>query len=399
MKKFYFLIALLFGSFLAEAQQRYFLNSDTRLYTSKNTAADFLGYFKYGAEVQLLSSNENGWYKVKADNLSEGYVPEKFIVQSLNAKDIKTRDDENPILEGTDHYYGGNHLFVLVAGLKARVQPDKNAKIREILNTGDPVAVNYLPKNQEDWVNISGQFDDQYALFTLRKLIGKRPDFNSLVQQFDQLDPTNISQRKTMAERIVALAWNSDTSTFAPAYQRYFEVVKQLNDPKLLADTQLNIAITKALLKTKKPEEILAFAKKAEFILKGLKTKSWYLSQQDLIKTFGQPPKKANVNNECGVYLSELFYYYPDLEISVDESQNQAEITKVFINEHNKLVLNNTSAFDHSLSEKIFIEKYGTYIGASIKTPHSYTIQLEDSEFRINFKDGKLFTIEIFFYC
>lgn len=399
MKKHFFLIILLFGSLLVQAQQRYFLNSDTRLYTSKNTTADFLGYFKYGAEVQLLSHNENGWYKVKSDNLSEGYVPEKFIAKSLNARDVKTRDPENPILEGTDQYYGGNHLFVLVAGLKARAQPDKNAKIREILNTGDPVAVNYLPKNQEDWVNISGQFDEQYALFTLRKLIGNRPDFNSLLQHFDQLDPSNISQRKTMAERIVALAWNSDTTTFAPAYQRYYEVVKQLNDPKLLADTELNIAITKGLVKAKKPEEIVAFAKKAEFILKGVKTKSWYLSQQDLVKIFGKPPRKANVNDECGVYLSELFYYYPDLELSVDESQNQAELTKVFINEHNKLLLNNTNTLDQSLSEKTFIEKYGTYIGASIKTPHLYTIQLEDSEFRLHFKDGKLFTIEIFFYC
>lgn len=398
MKKYYFLIAL-FCSILLHSQQRYFLNSDTRLYTSANTSADFLGYFKYGAEVQLLSESKNGWYKVKADNLSEGYIPEKFVATQLNAADVKIKDDENPILEGSDNYYGSNHLFVVVAGLKARSQPDKNSKIKEILNTGDPVAINYLPKNQEDWVNISGNFSDEYAKFTLRKFVGKRPDFNTLLKEFDKLDVTDITARKTIGERLVELSWNSDSATLAPAYQRYYEVVKQLNDPKLLADTELNIMIAKGLGKHKKPEEILAFVKKSEFVLKGVKTKSWSFSQKELVKTFGKPPKTASVSNECGVYLSELFYYYPDLQASVDEQKNQAEITKVFINENNKLILNPDATLDHTLTEKAFIEKYGSYIGASIKAPHSYSIQIEDSEFKIEFKDGKLFTIEIFFYC
>ncbi|MFH7017506.1 SH3 domain-containing protein [Flavobacterium sp. FlaQc-47] len=399
MKKYHFIIALLFCSVLLHSQERYFLNSDTRLYTSASASSEFSGYFKYGAEVQLLSESKNGWYKVKADNLTEGFIPEKFVATRLNSADIKVRDNENPIIEGTDNYYGSNHLFVLVAGLKARTQPDKTSKIKEILNVGDPVAVNYLPKNQEEWVNISGNFSDEYAKFTLRKFIGKRPDFNTLLKDFDKLDSNNITERKTVGERIVELAWNSDVATLAPAYQRYYEVVKQLNDTKLLADTELNMAVAKGLAKHKKPEEILAFVKKSEFVLKGLKTKSWYLTQKDLVKTFGKPVKKATVSDECGVYLSETFYYYQDLEASVDEQKNQAEITKVFINENNKLVLNPNATLDSSVTEKAFIEKYGSYIVASIKAPHNYSIQLEDSEFQIEFKDGKIFTIEIFFYC
>jgi hypothetical protein len=63
------------------------------------------------------------------------------------------------------------------------------------------------------------------------------------------------------------------------------------------------------------------------------------------------------------------------------------------------MILNANSVLDNTLTEKAFIEKYGTYITASIKAPHSYSLQFEDSEFRIEFKDGKLFFIEIFFYC
>lgn len=398
MKNLNFIIAL-FCSVLLHSQQRYFLNSDTRLYTTTNTAAEFLGYFKYGAEVRLLSENKNGWYKVQADNFNEGYVPDKFVAKSLNARDVKIKDNENPILEGGDAYYGGNHLFVLAAGLKARVLPDKNSKIREILFTGDAVPVNYLPKSSEEWVNINGNFDEEYTKFTLKKFLGARPNFDTLLKDFDKLDVNAVTERKTISERIVELAWNSEYDKLTPAYQRYYEVVKQLNDPKLIADTELNIALAKGLTKHKLPEQITAFVKKAEFSLKGIKTKSLYLTQKELVKTFGEPAKKASVGDECGIYLSDLFYYYPDLQSSVDEKQNQAEIVKVFINENNKFIINANSVLDHSMSEKAFIEKYGTYIEASLKSPHIYSILMEDSQFRIEFKEGKLYSIEIFFYC
>ena len=397
MKKIYFLTAL-FCSILLHSQERYFLNSDTRLYTSPNSAS-FLGYFRYGAEVRLLSESQNGWYKVQADNFNEGFVQEKFVATRLNAKDVKIKDPQNPILEGGDAYYGGNHLFVLAAGLKARALPDKNSKIKEILFTGDPVAVNYVPVNQDDWVNINGNFVEEYAQYTLRKFIGPRPDFDALLKEFDKLNKDALQDRKTVSERIVELAWNSEYSKLAPAYQRYYEVVKQINDPKLIADTEMNMALAAALAKHKLPEQITAFTQKAEFSLKGTKTKSLYLSQTQLVKIFGSPVKKASVGDECGVYLSDLFYYYPDLEVSVDEKKNQAEIVKVYINENNKFIINPNAVLDNSISEKTFIEKYGTYIEASIKSPHNYAIIMEDSQFRLIFKDGKLFSVEIIFYC
>lgn len=398
MKKVYFLIALVF-TVHSFSQNRYFINSDTRLYTSTNTSGNFLGYFKYGAQVNLLSENKNGWYRIKADNLSEGYVPAKFVATSLNAKDVKTVDKENPILEGGDSYYGGNHLFILAAGLKARTLPDKNSKIKAVLFTGDPVSIDYLPKNEDEWVNIAGTLNEENAMYTLRKFVGKRPDMNTLLQTFDKLDINSIAERKTISERIVELAWNSEKTTLIPAYQRYYEVVKQLNDPKLLAETELNIILAKALSHKKSFEEISAFTKNAEFLLKGTKTKSLYFTQNQLVNVFGNPPKKAIVSDECGLYLSQTFYYYPDLEVSVDEKQNKAEIIKVYLKDNNKFLLNSKATLDKATSEKAFIEKYGTYLDASAKWPHSYTIAMEDSHFTLEFKDGLLFSVEIFFYC
>lgn len=396
MKKLYFL--LFFCSVLLHSQERYFLNSDTRLYISPNSTS-FLGYFRYGAEVRLLGENQNGWCKIQADNFNEGFIQEKYIAKSLNAKDVKIKDYENPILEGGDAYYGGNHLFVTAAGLKARALPDKNAKIREILFNGDPVPVNYLPVNPDDWVNINGSFNEDYTKYTLRKFLGQRPNLDALLKDFDKLDVNALPERKILSERIVELAWNSNYNDLVPAYQRYYEVVKQINDPRLIADTELNMALAKALSKHKLPEQISSFIQKPEYSLRGVKTKSLYLTQTELIKAFGNPPKKNRISDECGLYSSDLFYYYPDLETSVDEKQNKAEIIKVFITENNKFIINSNAVLDHTLSEKAFIEKYGTYIEASLKSPHKYFILMEDSQFKLEFKDGKLFSVEIFYYC
>ncbi|MCP2028927.1 hypothetical protein L1276_004106 [Flavobacterium sp. HSC-32F16] len=400
MKKIYFLIAFC-CSVLLHSQERYFLNSDTRLYTSASSSASFLGYFKYGAEIRLLSGSQNGWYKVQADNFNEGYVQESFVTTRLNAKDVKIKDTENPILEGGDAYYGGNHLFVLVAGLKARALPDKNSKIKEILFTGDPVAVDYLPVNQDEWVNINGNFDEEYARYTLRKFIGLRPSFESLLKDFDKLDVNAVSDRKTVSERIVELAWNSEYAKLEPAYQRYYEVVKQINDPKLISETEMNMALAKGLAKHKLSEQIIAFTRKIGFLLGDIKTDTPMpnFTQKQLLKFYGDPDKKVKISDECGLYLSDLFYYYPNLEISVDEKKNKAEVIKVYVSPNYKFILNTNDFLDNSTSEKAFIEKYGTYIEASLKSPHNYSIIMEDSQFRIVFKDGKLFSVEIFFYC
>ncbi|MBO9583845.1 MAG: SH3 domain-containing protein [Flavobacterium sp.] len=398
MKKLYFLLAF-YSSFLLHSQEIYYIKSDTRLFTSKSKSSDFLGYFKYGASVKLLSKNENGWYKIQSDNFSEGYVETKYIAETLNSSDIKTKDKENPIIESGDSYYGSPHLFVLVAGLKARAMPDKTSKIREILFTGDPIPVNYYPKNQDEWVNISGTFGDDYNKFVQRKYIGQRPDFDKLISEFDKLDISKINERKTLSERIVELAWNSGYKKLIPAYERYSDVARQINDEKLISETELNQLLAKKLGQQKTFDEITAISKKAEFLLKGVKTKTFNLPLSELLKLYSQPLKKKTMEDDCGIYLSDNFYYYSDLEVSVDENKNLVEIVKIFLNENNKFILNSKAVFDHKLTEKDFIEKYGTYIEASLKAPHHYSLNLEDGQFRLEFKDGKLYSVEIFYYC
>lgn len=398
MKSKSLLYFLLFSTFIF-AQERYFLKSDTRLYTTNSTSSSFLGYFKYGAEIQLLSANENGWYKVKSDNLSEGFVPSKFVSKTLNVSDLKTKDTENPIIEGGDEYYGGNHLFVLGAGLKARALPDKTSKLREILTCGEPVAVNYLPLNSEEWVNISGSFNVEYAKYVQRKYLGNRPNFEELSNQFDKLNASNIAERKTVAERLVELAWNSENEKLIVAYDKYYSVVKQLNDEKLLADSEVNMLLAKSLSKHKSDESIIDFTKNAEFVVKGIKSKNYQIAYKDLIKAFGKPTKTEKISDECGVFLSDIFYYYKDLQVSVDVKQNIAELIKVLINSNNKFVINANSILNNTTTEKEFITKYNSYIDAHFKTPHIYYLMIDAGSITIEFKDGKIYSVTIGFDC
>ncbi|WP_445721719.1 SH3 domain-containing protein [Flavobacterium sp.] len=197
-----FIYLLFFLSFISNAQKRYWIVNDTRLFEKPSLDSNFHGYFKYGASIEILSDDESGWIKVKADNNDIGFIKKKLISTSLNASDKITVDIENPIIKGGDSYYGGNHLFVLVAGLKLRTEPNSIAKIGSITTAGMPVSISYIPLSDEEWVCVNNQF-------TLRKFIGNRPNLESLYEEFNKIDINNIKERKKISERIVELAWNT----------------------------------------------------------------------------------------------------------------------------------------------------------------------------------------------
>lgn len=391
------IIVLVWWSASIYAQEHRFINSDTRLYTTKSKASEFSGYFGYGAQILLLSEDNDGWSKVKSDNLAEGYVPTEFISQKLNAADVNATDKQNPILTADD-YYGSNHLFVIAASVKAKVLPDKTSKTRGILTTGDAVPVNYCPVNPEEWTNISGTFNEEYAQYVQRKHLGKRPDFNELIKNFDKLAQFNIAERKTISERLVELAWNSKPETLLPAYNRYYEVTKQLQNEKLIADTEMYMVLAQGAVHHKSFEEIQAFLKNAAFVIHDIRFKNFGISYKELVQHFGEPKQIKTISDECGVYLSGTFYYYPDAVLSVDEKQNKAELVKVYMNEQVKFIFNTNFILDNTLSEKDFIAKYASYIDTH-KTPHIYYFPIDAGNYIIEFRDGKMYSIEISYSC
>lgn len=381
---------------LCFSQQRYWIINDTRFYEKPTTTSTILGFFKYGAEVKILEEDNTNWTKIQADNLTIGFVLKKLISTRLLHDDSVSEDNENPILKGGDNYYGGNHLFVTVAGLKARALPNKNASVKQILTNGEAVHIDYFPKNQDEWANIGHGFGEN-AKYVQIKFLGKRPDFDILLKQFNKLESSKIDERKTIAERLVELATNSEKSFLKPAFEKYLEVVKQLNDTEKIIKTEFNLFVLDNL--HSEGNQNIEFANNSEFIINGKKSLNFIIPLNNLISTHGLPLKKETISDDCGIYLNELFYIYESIDASVDEKQNKAELVTVKITSKNKFSFNKNHILDNLITESEFIKRYGKYIHIDFKNPNLYIMYKEDSSILFEFKEGKLFSISINNYC
>ena len=401
MRKFVFFYLFLFASAFSIAQDRYWIINDTKLFSKPSLESKFYGYFRYGAEVKIIEDLKNGWLKVQSDNFTIGFVKKELIRTTMNGNDKIIEDPSNPIIKGGDAYYGGNHLFVTVAGLKARSKPDKSTSVREILTNGDAVSVNYYPVNKEEWVNIGYGFEPNAAKFVLAKFLGKRPVYEDLMAQFDELPKEDLENRKNIGERLVELTWNSGDIDKLPALERFLEVAKQLNDEKIIANTEFNILIAKNINKNSDfdMEIIETKMEKSYFEINGFKFDGAMISYSDLLKKFGKPAKNETIEDECGIYLSNILYHYSDFIISVDQKNNKAELVEIFFKPNTKFYFDAKSIIKQQISEKDFIIKYGPFLNYNFKNPHFYNIPLDAGHYSVYFKNGVLYSIEINYYC
>ncbi len=393
------ILFLLFSCQLILAQDRFWVINDTKLFEKPSLESNYYGHFRYGAEIKIIEDLKNGWLKVQSDNFTIGFVKKELIRTSMHANDKIIEDPSNPIIKGGDAYYGSNHLFVNVAGLKVRSKPDKTASVKEILTNGEAVSVDYYPVNPEEWVNIGLSLDSKYAKYVLAKYLGKRPVYEELLNQFDKIPKTNIAERKKIGERLVELTCNSGDINELPALERYLEVAKQLNDEKLIADTEFNILIAKNIKNDLDFENLEAKMQDAYFEINGCRFDCTLISYLDLIKKFGKPTKIVTIEDDCSSYLSNVLYHYSDFIVSVDQENNQAELVETFFKPNTKFYFDAKSIFSQQISEKDFILKYGQYLNYNFKNPHFYYISIDAGSYSIYFKEGVLYSIEINYYC
>ena len=399
MRKLIFIYLFLFTNFISIAQSRFWTINETRLYEKSSVKSKHLGYFGYGAEIKILEDLKNGWIKVESDNFTIGYIKKELLNTSMNGNDVITKDASNPIIRGGDSFHGGNHLFVTVAGLKARSLPNRRASVKQILLNGEAVSVNYIPVNPDEWVNIGTSFDAKYAQFVQAKYLGKRPIYEDLISKFDNLEKSNVTERKTIAERLVELSYNSEREKVLPALNRFLEVAKQLNDKNLIEVTEFNILIANNISHDKDFLKIEEYLKTSKFELNGLMSNSTMISYTDLIKKFGKPTEIKIEDIGCDSYISPTFYYYPEFILSVDKENDNAELVEIFFNESTKFILNSKEIITQKISEKEFILKYGIYLDFSFQNPHYYSFPFDSGRIIVSFKNGKLFSMEIIYYC
>lgn len=68
------------------------------------------------------------------------------------------------------------------------------------------------------------------------------------------------------------------------------------------------------------------------------------------------------------------------------------------MNEQTKFIISTNFILDNTLSEKDFITKYASYVD-TYKSPHIYYFPLDAGNYIIEFREGKIYSIEVFYSC
>ncbi|SDI44560.1 hypothetical protein SAMN04489796_11151 [Winogradskyella thalassocola] len=375
-----------------QAQNHKYINADTRLYNEATTNDGFKGYFKVNARVEVLSTQTSDWVFVKADNDNTGYVQSKYLSVKYNSNQNIVEDSDNPILNG-DNYYGGHHLFVTVASLRARGEPNLSGEIRTILTMGEPVRVKYIPVEKDAWVNIS---DNRYIQ---RKYLNERPSYDALALSYASIEKSNTNERLKIAERLVELAWNSGYTYLKSAYLVLLDVATDTNNTALIKSTQMYLTLADGLEHPLPSEMVTSFIEDASFKIKGVQINKQMADLNTVIDTYGQPIKMENISDECGVYYSSTFYHYKNMTLSVNPEENLAEIVDIILDENSVFIMNENSIIDHTIIETEFIKLYSKYIRTSIQDLHTYTIFNDYGGYNIVFKNGKIYSVTVFNLC
>ncbi|WP_139181103.1 SH3 domain-containing protein [Winogradskyella thalassocola] len=386
------LFIFLFVSMVIQAQNHKYINADTRLYNEATTNDGFKGYFKVNARVEVLSTQTSDWVFVKADNDNTGYVQSKYLSVKYNSNQNIVEDSDNPILNG-DNYYGGHHLFVTVASLRARGEPNLSGEIRTILTMGEPVRVKYIPVEKDAWVNIS---DNRYIQ---RKYLNERPSYDALALSYASIEKSNTNERLKIAERLVELAWNSGYTYLKSAYLVLLDVATDTNNTALIKSTQMYLTLADGLEHPLPSEMVTSFIEDASFKIKGVQINKQMADLNTVIDTYGQPIKMENISDECGVYYSSTFYHYKNMTLSVNPEENLAEIVDIILDENSVFIMNENSIIDHTIIETEFIKLYSKYIRTSIQDLHTYTIFNDYGGYNIVFKNGKIYSVTVFNLC
>lgn len=87
------------------------------------------------------------------------------------------------------------------------------------------------------------------------------------------------------------------------------------------------------------------------------------------------------------------------MNVSVDKKNNKIEITKIYLDSNTKFKLTKNTTLTKETTERDFLSNYSQYIDASIQSSHRYTFPLEDSIIILEFKFGKLFSVEVLYFC
>lgn len=383
----------LFGAILALLSTTAFaevslsVKTPVELRSSVAVNSQAVGLLHCGAKVTVLEVLPKGWYKVRVDNGSEGYVSALNLVVNLRVSDCTGATP--PLPPAGDLYYGSSTLFVLGASVKARAAPNPNAKVFNIFHTGDAVQITFDPGHGDDWAFISNVYGQG---FVLRKFLGQQPQLSDLISRFDRIPASNLAARRAAAERAVELAWNTEGASVIPALERFLSVAHDLDNPQLVQDTELAMQLARGQNKhvTRESIDAIMRSSKTYLVLLGKKLPDREVKFASVSQLLGGPTKvkkRGLEQRECNA-TSEYYYQYPSADFDFHVEDKSISLVNLNLQFPGNAFVLNGFTINANTSEKEFLDRFSHLIASNGFEMHRYNIWFSGESYIFEFENG-----------
>lgn len=404
----YLIFLLLTGCFFtplaAQNNNSFYIISTTRVYDIPSPKGKAIGVYARGGMATELKKFNNGWSEILVENGEKAYIPSRFLVSGLNAKDNYEKDPGEFVLPGeADAAYGSPHLFITAASVKARAIFAKNKPVARIYRTNEPVGVSYLPYDENKLVKIGGGAfagDRSGWLFTQKKFLGRKLNFEKTVSAYYALAETDTATRKMLAERIYEMSWRENKSNNLQGIQLFRNYQKKAGNNQLYQQLAFDEFLLKATQDAGK-ETGSAFEDSPLRFTVLNKMLPVDFSEKDILDI---PLSRKIITNgtgypECGVEVSKE-YAFDHFKVYHSQTEKLTYIPEIRFIKKDIAVTIAGFTIDGETTEEAFLKKLGRFVHYDwLEKPHVYYISGDGDALALTFKNGKAVLYEYWFYC
>lgn len=381
-----------------------YLQSTSKVYDIPSAKGKAIGIYARGGAATELKKFNNGWSEILVENGDKGYIPTRLLVASLNARDSYEKDPPDFILPGEPGAeYGSPHLFITAAGVKARAIFAKNKPVVRVYHTNEPVGINYLPYDENRLVRIGGNGyanDRSGWLFTQRKFLGRKLDFDNTVRTYNQLGETDTAKRKMLAERIYEMSWRENKSKNLQGIQLFRNYQKEAGNTQLYQQLAFDEFLLKATQDADKQLSTAFADAPIRFTILG-KMLPIDFSEKDILEI---PLSRRIITDgtgypECGVEVTKE-YAFDHFKVYYSQTEGLTYIPEIGFNKKEITITIAGFTIDGDTTEEAFLQKLGKFVHYNwLDKPHVYYISGDGDALALTFKNGWAVLYEYWFYC
>lgn len=401
----FLLLSLLFINRLSAQNNTSFnIISTSKVYDMPSTKGKAIGVYARGGIATELKKFNNGWSEILVENGEKAYIPSRFLASSLNAKDNYENDSDDFVLPGeSGAEYGSPHLFITAASVKARALFAKNKPVAKIYRTNEPVPVSYLPYDSNKLVKIGGGVfagDRSGWLFTQRRFLGRKLNFEKTVSEYNKLPKTDTAKRKMLAERIYEMSWRENKSNNLQGIQLFRNYQKETGNNHLYQQLAFDEFLLKATQDAEKQQATAFDESPIRFSISG-KMLPAHFSEKDILDI---PLSRKIITNgsgypECGVEVTKE-YAFDHFKVYHSETEKLTYIPEIRFNQKEIAITIAGFTIDGNTTEEAFLKQLGKFVHHDwLEKPHVYYISGDGDVLTLTFKNGRPVLYEYWFYC